>query len=490
MLFNSYIFILLFFPLVLVGYYGLNHFKQYKPAMLFLTGMSLWFCGYQNIYYLAVLLLSMVTNYLFYRLLTAGRAKGLTFSGKICLLTGILVNVGLLFVFKYYDFFISSFNTLVKTELPLLNLLLPLGISFYTFGQISFLTDAYRGECDGYTFLEYAAFVAFFPKLVQGPISYHSELIPQFRDENRKRINYEKLSAGLYAFALGLAKKVLVADTLAKMVNAGYGDIAGLNSPSAALVMLSYSLQIYFDFSGYCDMAGGMANMLNMELPLNFNSPYKATSISDFWDRWHMTLTRFFTKYIYIPLGGSRKGRLRTYFNVMLVFLISGLWHGDNWTFIIWGGLNGLAIVLEKLLKYQQWKLPKVGKGIAAFILTTFAWSIFRAPSMTDVWLLWQRTFTGGWGSISVTITDKFQDLIEASFLYRAGFGGIMSSYPGLFPCLFVGILIVACVTMKNTQQKVACKKLNAGRMLVTVGLLLWSILSLSEISEFLYSNF
>ena len=493
MLFNSYIFVLIFLPLILFGYFGLNYFRQYKLAMVFLIGMSLWFCGYQNIYYLFMLLVSIVVNYLLYQLMKAVRQETeseITDLRKMILLLGILLNVGLLFICKYYDFFVRGLNSAIRLSIPSLEVLLPLGISFYTFGQIAFLVDSYRGECNDYSLLEYTAYITFFPKLIQGPIAYHGELIPQFRNHKNKQINYVNMSKGIYAFALGLAKKVLIADTLAKIVNIGYGDIANLNTTSVILVMLSYSLQIYFDFSGYCDMAVGIALMLNIELPVNFNSPYKAVSISDFWDRWHMTLTRFFTKYIYIPLGGNRRGRVRTYVNILIVFLISGLWHGANWTFILWGGLNGLIIIVEKLVKYHKWKLPKFLKVAVAFIITTFAWSIFRASSLNDVRLLWQQLFIGGFGSVYQPITEKFHELIEISMLYRAGFGTVINHYPGLFPMIFIGLLIVACMFMKNTQEKVRKMKYSLKRLTLVVGLLVWSIISLAEISEFLYVNF
>ena len=493
MLFNSYIFVLIFLPLVLLGYFGLNHFKQYKLAMIFMVGISLCFCGYQNIYYVIVLLVSMIMNYLAYRFMKEfkeiSRATKVD-ARKIVLFAGVLVNVGLLFLCKYYDFFIANLNNVFKTNIPFLELLLPLGISFYTFGQIAFLVDAYRRECEDYSLLEYIAYVSFFPKLLQGPIAYHNEIIPQFRNEQNKKLNYEHLCKGFYAFALGMAKKVLIADTVAKIVNSGYGDIVSLNTPSVILVMISYSLQIYFDFSGYCDMAIGIALMLNIELPINFNSPYKAVSISDFWDRWHITLTRFFTKYIYIPLGGNRKGRIRTYVNIMIVFLVSGLWHGANWTFIVWGAFNGLMIVFERWMKVSEWKLPCWLKASIAFILTTFAWSIFRASSFGEVWLLWQRLFIGGFSEIYLPISKAFQEIIEMRALYRMGLGTVISNYPGLFPILFVTIVVIACVTMRNTQEKINKMKLSTGKLLAVVGLMIWSIISLAEINEFIYINF
>lgn len=487
MLFNSYIFIFLFFPLTLIGYYGFNYAGKYKASLAFLVGMSMWFYGYNNIIYLLILIVSIIMNY---GIVTAINSVRISSFRKLCLLAGIFLNIGILFYFKYYDFFIENLNSVLKAELPLLRLILPLGISFYTFQQLSYVVDSYRKECGRYSFLEYAAYVSFFPQLIAGPIVYHSELIPQFQDTGNRKLNFENLSRGLYAFALGLAKKVLLADTFSKVVTIGYGNAAELNSTSVILVMICYSLQIYFDFSGYCDMACGMAYMLNIKLPFNFNSPYKAQSVSDFWDRWHMTLTRFFTKYVYIPLGGSRCSKVRTCLNVMIVFLVSGLWHGANWTFILWGALHGIASVFERIMHVSKWKLPKFLKMTLTFLFVTFAWSLFRASSLSEAVLLWHQLLHAGFGPIYQPIIDKFRDLIEVSFLYRAGLGGLINRFPWLMLTGFTGISLFACFTMKNTQEKTARLTLTAKKCLTVVALMLWSILSMSEISEFLYFNF
>lgn len=487
MLFNSYIFLFLFFPLTLIGYYGLNHAGRHKAALAFLTGMSMWFYGYNNIHYLYLLIFSILINFSISYIMNHKESHPVRLA---FLWLGILINIGILFYFKYFDFFIENFNGAFRTNLPLLHLVLPLGISFYTFQQLSYVIDSYRGECGGYSFLEYAAYVSFFPQLIAGPIVYHSELIPQFRDKRNWKPDYDNLSKGLYAFALGLAKKVLVADTFSKVVGIGYGSITELNSSSVLLVMVCYSLQIYFDFSGYCDMAYGMGYMLGLKLPVNFNSPYKADSISAFWDRWHMTLTRFFTKYIYIPLGGSRRGKIRTCVNVLAVFLVSGLWHGANWTFILWGAMHGVVSVLERLVSISALKIPKFIKIGITFLLVTFAWSLFRAASISDALLLWNQLFHGGFGGIYQPITDSFQDLIEISFLYRAGLGGVISRFPFLPVVTFTAASLTACFTMRNTQEKTAGLKLTNRTLLTVAGVMFWSIISLSEISEFLYFNF
>lgn len=487
MLFNSYIFIFLFFPLVLLGYYGLNHAGRYKAALIFLTLMSFWFYGYQNIYYLPILIFSILFNYA----ITSAMSR---FSAakwrRLCLYAGFAFNIGILFYFKYYDFFLRNLNMVFKTELPLLHLLLPLGISFYTFQQLSYVIDSYRGECEGYGFVEYAAYVSYFPQLIAGPIVYHSELIPQFRDIARKKPDFHNMSKGLYAFSLGLAKKVLLADTFSRMVNAGYDNISSLNTSSALLVMLGYSLQIYFDFSGYCDMAYGIGYLMNIRLPRNFNSPYRSQSVSEFWDRWHMTLTRFFTRYVYIPLGGNRKGQARTYLNVMAVFLVSGLWHGANWTFILWGVLHGAVTVGERMAGKLRLRLPQLVRVIFTFTFVTFAWSLFRADSLTDACLLWKQLFTGGFGPVYEPVTAAFQETVEMSFLYHAGLGAYMTRFPWLLPALFTAACLGCCFYLPNTQDKTERLKLTVPKMLVVVLLMLWSILSLSEISEFLYFNF
>lgn len=489
MLFNSYIFIFLFLPLVLFGYYGLNYLKQYKLALAFLTGMSMWFCGYMNPSYLLILLISILINYILIEAMS--RAKG-ELGRKSLFLAGLVWNIGALLYFKYFNFFLENVNVVFKTDIALLELILPLGISFYTFQQLSYVIDYYKGDCEKYGFLEYTAYVTFFPKLIQGPITYHHELIPQFRKIENKRLNYDNLAKGIYAFALGLAKKVLLADTLSKVVTIGYDNINALNIPSTLLVMICYSLQIYFDFSGYCDMASGVGYFFNIELPVNFNSPYKAQSIIDFWSRWHMTLTRFFTKYVYIPLGGNRKGAARTYLNVMFVFLVSGFWHGANWSFLLWGAMHGVLNIIErwKPVKTVLARIPKGIRVAGTFVFASFAWSLFRADSVEQARNLWSRFFVADWGAIYAPITEVFNDMTEIKLLYRLGLSGVITSYPGMLLILFVIVLLLACFFMKNTQEKVKEMRFTNGRILVIVVLIIWSILSLTGVSEFLYVNF
>ena len=487
MLFNSYIFVFLFFPLAVAGYYGLQHFGWEKAALGFLIMMSMIFYGYNSVKYLLILISSIVLNYLLVRLMGRTDRPALR---RIFLLSGLFLNLGILFCFKYYDFFIENVNAVLRTDYHFLRLTLPLGISFYTFQQLSYVIDSYKGECEQYSLLEYAAYVSFFPQLIAGPIVYHDELIPQLRAKENHRINYENMSKGIYAFALGMAKKVLIADTLSKVVTAGYANVNELNSISTILVMICYSMQIYFDFSGYCDMAYGIGFLFNVELPVNFNSPYKAVSVRDFWDRWHMTLTRFFTRYVYIPLGGSRKGTIRTYLNVMIVFLVSGIWHGANWTFILWGIVNGLGNLFDRLFAGILDKIPRVIRTMATFCFCSIAWSMFRAESVGQGWQMIKNLLATGDGKVYGAITDAFNKLFEVQVISRAGFGSLIQTCPWLMLAIFLVILIVACMFMRNTQEKVNDGRYQTGRIVSTVALLLWSVMSLSEVSEFLYFNF
>ncbi len=487
MLFNSYLFVFLFLPLVVIGYYCLHHWKLEKAALGYLVVMSMVFYGYNSIQYLVILAVSILANYLLVR--GMDRIHGLA-GRKLLLILGLLYNLGILFYFKYYDFFIENVNAVLRTDYHFLRLALPLGISFYTFQQLSYVIDSYRGDCERYTLLEYAAYVSFFPQLIAGPIVYHDELIPRLRAEKNHHIQYENLCKGLYAFALGMAKKVLAADTLSKVVTVGYEHVDALNSVSTILVMVCYSMQIYFDFSGYCDMAYGIGFLFNVELPVNFNSPYKAASVREFWDRWHMTLTRFFTKYVYIPLGGSRRGKVRTYVNTMIVFLVSGIWHGANWTFILWGVVNGLGSLFDRILDRVLRKIPRMLRVTAAFCFCTAAWSMFRADSVKQGLQMIGNLGVSGDGKLYGGIQEVFQQLCEVRMLRRLGMGSLIQTCPWLLLTAFVLLLIIGCLVMRNTQEKVNDGRYGVRRIAVTVGLLLWSILSLSEVSEFLYFNF
>lgn len=492
MLFNSYIFVLLFLPVSLLGYFFLNSLNYSSLAQIFLLGMSLWFYGYFNIKYLFIIVISIVFNFTIYKLLFFLQQN---YFRKLILIIAIIFNIGLLFYFKYYDFFVENINLIFHSNFLFKNLMLPLGISFFSFQQLSFVIDSFKKDVPSYNFLNYALFVTYFPQLIAGPIVTHEELVPQFADNKKRKVNWENVSKGLYIFVLGMAKKVLIADTFGNAANWGFENIIELDSISAYITMLSYTIQIYFDFSGYCDMAYGIGQMFGIELPFNFYSPYKAESISDFWDRWHITLTKFFTKYIYIPLGGSRKGKIRTYLNTLFVFFISGLWHGANWTFVLWGILNGVLMVLERIFKSALQKIPKAVRRGVTFIIVVFLWSIFRVPEVAHEKLLLKQIGQWQFGPVNQTFVEYFNELTEVRLLGRLGIQGIIDAYPAVLLLAFLAVLLLAVWFFKNTEEQTAAlqfenTKRYGWKMAEAVLLLTWSILSLSNISEFIYFNF
>lgn len=484
MLFNSYVFILFFLPLALTVYFLLNHFHQEKMAELVLIAMSLWFYAYFRKEYVAVLLVSILVNYVISKMLLKIREYR-----KALLLFGIVCNISVIFYYKYFDFFLENVNFLFHTSYGMKNILLPLGISFFTFQQISYLVDSYRYETVGYSLTEYALFVSFFPQLIAGPIVTHDEMIPQFRESSRKKFHHETFALGVFRFSVGLSKKVLLADTLGAAAEWGYSHPGSLSAASTIVLSLIYMFQLYFDFSGYCDMACGIANMFNIQLPINFNSPYKAVSIKDFWNRWHMTLSRFLKKYVYFPLGGSRKGKIRTYLNIFLVFLVSGIWHGANWTYILWGIMHGVAQVFYKVFGKIWDRLPKVFRWLGTFIFADFAWIMFRANSLTDFKTLMANIFTWKPGGISRGMIECF-DVIEFTYLeeHVSVLGRVVGKLPAIHMWIVLAVAFVAAIFGRNCYEREM--KLSAANAIRCIVLLVWSVLSLSGISTFLYFNF
>lgn len=385
MLFNSFEFLFLFLPATLVAYYVLRRWVAHHAALVALTLASLIFYSWWDIRYLPLLLGSVVLNH--FLGLAIGR-KAQPWLG-----IGIILNLGALGLFKYADFFVGNINAVAGTDIPLPGFPLPLAISFFTFQQISFLVDVARKHTRPGPFLDHTLFVSFFPQLIAGPIVRHDQIADQYADKDRKDDLAENIGVGLSIFAMGLAKKVLIADNIEPFAASTFGaaargdDLGMLEAWSGAL---AYSLQIFFDFSGYSDMAIGLARMFGYRLPANFNAPYRATSVVDFWRRWHITLSRFLRDYLYIPLGGNRKGPQRRAINLMLVMLLGGLWHGAAWTFVVWGGLHGLGLAWCHMINRirPQGLFPKA-KWLAilfTFLFVTVAWVFFRASSFDAAW--------------------------------------------------------------------------------------------------------
>lgn len=479
MTFNSYIFILFFVPLCLTGYYLLNHKNRHVTGNVFLIVMSLWFYGYFNLRYLVVIIASVAFNYVAYRLME-GMRSGQKMK-RVIFTLGLCFNLGLLCYFKYMDFFIRSINRLFSSDIPLLHILLPLGISFFTFQQISFIVDAYHSDHNmDYSLIDYAAYVTFFPQLVAGPIVTHDALIPQLKDINRKCMDFDYMSKGLFLFVLGLSKKVLIADTFGKVVDIGYENIATLNTVSAFITLLSYTLQIYFDFSGYSDMAIGLGWMLHIDLPVNFDSPYKTTSVTDFWKRWHITLTNFFTKYVYIPLGGSRRSRIRTYLNIVVVFFLSGLWHGAGWTFIIWGLCHGTAQIVERIGEKVLKRINPIIKWIVTFVFLNITWVFFRAEGSAEAIALIRRLLVYDSEGIDYQMVDVFS---------IAGLT-VTEEYPFVVMLLYYTVALTAVIAMPNAKQIAERFFEKWWTAPITAALLVICLFCFSGVSTFLYFNF
>jgi len=477
MLFNSYIFMLAFLPVTLIVYFLLGRLPARMPLnKLFLVLASFVFYGYNNPSYVPIIVLSILVNYALSQMMLRSDKKAVRLP---LMLLGLLLNLGVLFYFKYYDFFAENLNAAFKTDFTLLHLMLPLGISFFTFQQLSYVIDSYKKTVPRYDILDYALFVTFFPQLIAGPIVLHSEIVPQFADEKNRRFNFDNFAPGLYGFALGLFKKVVVADTFAIAVEAGFADAIWLNTPEAWFVAIGYTLQLYFDFSGYCDMATGIGLMFNIRIPLNFNSPYKSLNIREFWQRWHITLSRFLTNYIYFPLGGSRKGLARTCINLMVVFLASGLWHGAGWLFLLWGLMHGAASVLYRLFKKQYDALHPALQWIMTFGFVAVAWVFFRATSMTDAMAIVKSMFMMEFGPLRESIVSAF-----------ALPGGIHPGYNGIFMMLWYGLSLMACLGMRNAYERTMSFKPTLLNALTTVLLIVYCTLCLSNVSVFLYFNF
>ncbi|MFS0674958.1 MBOAT family O-acyltransferase [Ornithinibacillus sp. 179-J 7C1 HS] len=481
MLFNSFEFIFVFLPIVFTGYFLINRMNVTLAKVWLLTS-SLFFYSWWNPNYLLLIFSSLIVNFIIGTLLAKQFKQWVR---KSILTIGILFNVGLLGFYKYYDFFITNVNLVFGFDFVILHLVLPLAISFYTFQQIAYLVDSYRFETNGYNFLNYALFVTFFPQLIAGPIVHHQDVMAQYEDQQKKKINYRNIGLGLFMFAIGLFKKVGVADTFSVWANNGYDMAEGITFVDAWVTSLSYTFQLYYDFSGYSDMAIGLGLLFNIVLPINFNSPYKATGIIDFWKRWHITLTKFLTRYIYIPLGGNRKGITRTYINVMIIYLISGFWHGAGWTFVFWGFLHGVASVINRIWTKAGFRMNKLLAWFITFQFINATWVFFRAPNF-EVAIDILRGMVGLNG---LALPEVLQDLnwvtenVSDFYVFT-----IDENFWFVLLFLLGGFLIV--VLAKNAAQLMEKHKPNVFSALFVSALLVYSVFQLQKVSEFLYFNF
>jgi D-alanyl-lipoteichoic acid acyltransferase DltB (MBOAT superfamily) len=480
MLFNSLEFIFYFLPIVLILFYifSLKNRSILRPTLLV---SSLVFYSYWDISYTVVFLASIVFNfYISQRILDNKITEKLR---KSLFVTGVVANVLLLVYYKYTLFILNNVNQLFSTNLYLPNIVLPLAISFFTFQQIAYLADCYKERNISYNFVDYALFVSFFPQLIAGPIVHHSEVMPQIKKlDSLKLQNFNK---GLFVFLMGLFKKVVVADYFAKIANLGFNFDGSLTFYDSWVSSLSYTIQLYFDFSGYTDMAIGLGLFFGIHIPDNFNSPYKAVNIQDFWRRWHITLSHWLRDYIYIPLGGNRSGSSRTLTNIFLTFLIGGIWHGAGWTFVVWGALHGLANLVYRLWdEHVKIKLPKyVGMAIT-FMFANIAWVFFRATDVNVAIKMLKSMFT-------------FDNLILpaglarfASYLPFAEFGlHSPVTQTSIKTLLVLIIVLLSCFFIPNSKTLRKNFKTNY-KYLLLLAVFTVSLLFINDASEFIYFQF
>ena len=474
MVFSSYLFLFAFLPLVLGGYYLLSLFKNPIYQRLFLIGASLFFYGYFNPSYLLIIVVSIFINYLLASCING--SKG-TFQTVLFWL-GVLFNVGLLGYFKYRDFFVENINALFHTSFVLKHIALPLGISFFTFQQLSFLVSIRKGEEKLERFDDYCIFVLFFPQLVAGPIVLYSEMVPQFKDSQRRYWNWENASKGMYIFIIGLFKKAVIADTLALFADTGFAS-QSLGFCAAWATSLSYTFQVYFDFSGYSDMAVGLGKLFNIDLPFNFRSPYQSESISEFWRRWHITLGRALQSYIYFPLGGSRNGKLRTYRNLLLTFLVSGLWHGAAWTFVLWGLLHGLVNALERVFAKPLSHVPHWVRVGCTFLIVNALWVLFRAESFESAAVVYRGMVN--FGNLN---------LLQVGYLAVDGFVGVPLAMNTAYVLAALAALTLVCFRAKNSCRMLEDFTWRKVTMWATAILFSSALVHLSRESVFIYFNF
>ncbi len=431
-------------------------------------GITLWLLVSSSIHYIFVLLVRKYKN-------------------KRYLYFGVSVSLAGLLLSKYLVFLGETVHFLLKVNISYPNLILPLGISFYTFQEIAYLIDTYRGKLDKYSASDYFCYILFFPKLIMGPLAKADLLLPQLLDADRRKWNTDQFTEGVQFFVGGLAKKLLLADVFAECVNFGISNLHTIQSMDVIITMLAYTFQIYFDFSGYSDMAIGIGKMMNIDIPANFNMPYRACSIGEFWKKWHITLTDFFREYVYIPLGGNRKGKIRQYGNMMLVFLLSGIWHGANWTFVLWGILHGACQVIERI-GGEVIRIPKVIRWITTFVIINILWLLFRTDSIHD-WVYAIKTIVSFDGiSISEGLKNTFYKPETELLVHVLRIGPIINTIQGGIVWLYMILGITgAALIPAGISSKV--RRSYAGAIIYAM-LFIYCLICLGGETSFVYYNF
>lgn len=453
MIFSSTEFIFAFLPISFLIYFLLNRVSTHLIGKAWLCISSLFFYGYWDVSYLPLLFASIIINFLAGVFVSPDRALASHSIRKGALISTITANLLALGYYKYANFFIENINSLLGSEYAIKAIILPLGISFFTFTQIAFLVDSFRGKAKEYDFINYTLFVTFFPHLIAGPILHHGEMMPQFTDKNNKSINHKNILCGLIIFSIGLIKKVIIADTFAIFAERGYSQGFVFDFYSSWATSLAYTFQLYFDFSGYCDMAIGAALLFNIMLPINFNSPYKSLDIQDFWRRWHITLGRYLRDYVYIPLGGNKVSPIRNYLNLFATFTIAGLWHGASWMFVLWGSMHGLALIIHRLWKHCRLTMPRFLAWFTTFMFVNIAWVFFRAPDLeTAINIIknmfdFSKAMDVSLSSLPTTDLSRY-GLLSGWIAQNISFG--IAAYASIFA---MSLLALGLCSQKNSQE-------------------------------------
>lgn len=480
--FNSFIFILLFLPVTLIFYYLSNKFNNTVGKIVLLIA-SIIFYAYSNWSTLIVIGISLALNYFFVKLIKITKNWSTLY---LCI--PIIINIGLLLYFKYLNFAITNVNAFFAKEIPLQELILPVGISFFTFQQIAYVVAVYKKEIEDPNILDYLVFILFFPKLLMGPLTDPVDFIEQLNNSLLRKFNWDNMAFGIKIFSLGLFKKAMLADVFANAVNWGYANMETATSMDWLLITLFYTFEIYFDFSGYSDMAVGTSLMFNITLPINFDSPYKAVSIRDFWRRWHISLTSFFTKYIYIPLGGSKRGIIFTCLNTMIVFLISGIWHGANWTFILWGVIHGVLSIFDRLFDKYQKKICDPARWIYTFVAVNILWLLFRSETISQWWDIVMKIICFQDLNVSDGLINVFK-LQETTFISDIlNLKWAIENIRGFWMLIYIVIAGGICLLFENNYKKLSE---NSWIMMIISSIaFIWGFICLSSESVFVYFNF
>lgn len=481
MLFNSYPFIFIFLPLTLLIFFIFAKFHNTKAASIFLTIASLAFYSYWDIRYLPLLLCSILFNFVIGSFVSKKHSKSLLF-------LGVVANLALLGYFKYTGFFISTINNIFGLSVLVPKIILPLGISFFTFTQTAFLVDAYRGETENYSFFNYSLFVTFFPHLIAGPILYHKDIIPQFSKLRNFVFSHKNMALGIAMFAIGLFKKVIIADTIAPWVNLVFSKPEAVSFIEAWIGAIGYTLQLYFDFSGYSEMALGLGLMFNIHLPVNFNSPYKSLSIIDFWRRWHITLSSFLKNYLYIPLGGNRHGEIKRMRNLFITMLLGGLWHGAGWTYIVWGGMHGMYLVVNHTWAKLHRKIPNAISWVLTFLSVVVGWVVFRAGTLHEAFAILQAMIGMKGVMLPYKIFNLFTPISKMPLFFPGQFKVLDANTKYL---ILLPILFIACIALPNPQQLLAKYFRPNLKWALAIGMiLLICLINFTNVTEFLYFQF